>query len=369
MFLRFFYLLRDSGLKVSLDEWLMLMQGLRMGLHGATMSGFYTLCRAVVVTSETDFDRFDQAFVSFFKDAAVGEDIPEQLQKWLDSPELSPAEAERLAKFTDLTVEEIEKLFAQRLADQDAEHNGGRKWIGTGGYTAYGNHGKNAGGIRLGGESVWRSAYRVAGERRYRDWRGDSTLDSRQFQAAFRSLCQVSRDTAQPKTELDLDATVQATCRQGGRLHMEYTYPRRNMLRLLLLIDSGGSMERHQRLCSLLFQSISKAGHFKDLKIYYFHNCVGNVLYEEPTLDYRRTVPTGQVLRSVGPEYRGRGDGPGGAGPAQALALAVRGRGLAPGLADEDQGPLSPRHLAASTACAAGQFLLDPDLPDPGGAF
>ena len=264
MFLRFFYLLRDSGLKVSLDEWLMLMQGLRMGLHGATMSGFYTLCRAVVVTSETDFDRFDQAFVSFFKDAAVGEDIPEQLQKWLDSPELSPAEAERLAKFTDLTVEEIEKLFAQRLADQDAEHNGGRK----------------------------------------RDWRGDSTLDSRQFQAAFRSLCQVSRDTAQPKTELDLDATVQATCRQGGRLHMEYTYPRRNMLRLLLLIDSGGSMERHQRLCSLLFQSISKAGHFKDLKIYYFHNCVGNVLYEEPTLDYRRTVPTGQVLRSVGPEYR-----------------------------------------------------------------
>ena len=304
MFLSFFYLLRAHGLKVSLNEWLTLLQALQMGLHQNSLSAFYTLCRAIVISSETDFDRFDQVFLEFFQEMASQDPIPEEMKAWLEDPETFRVDLDRLAKATGLSVEEIERMFAKRLADQDAEHNGGRKWIGTDGYTAYGNRGRKMGGIRLGGDSVWQSAYRIAGERRYRDWRGDNTLDSRQFQAAFRSLCQVSKDTDQRKTELDVDATVQETCRQGGRLKMEYTQPRKNMIKLLLLIDSGGSMDRYQKLCSLLFQSINKAGHFKDLKIYYFHNCVGNVLYEEPTLDYRKTVPTSWVLKNVSSEYR-----------------------------------------------------------------
>lgn len=158
-------------------------------------------------------------------------------------------------------------MFARRLQDQKEEHNGGRKWIRTGGYTAFGNRGERMGGIRVGGESRYRSAYRIAGEWRYRDWRTDCTLDFRQFQQAFRGLRQLSRLTDAIKTELDVDATIQKTCQNGGMLRMEYTFPRKNTLKLLLLIDSGGSMEPYQRLCSMLFQVVDKAGHFKDLKI------------------------------------------------------------------------------------------------------
>lgn len=148
MFLSLFYLLRANRLKVSLDEWLMLLEGMRKGLHGSTLDGFYTLCRAVVVTSEVDFDRFDQVFLEFFRGVEPQEQLPEELRKWLEHPELTREDIQRLQKFTGLSEEEIEALFARRLQDQKEEHNGGRKWIGTDGYTAFGNQGERMGGIR-----------------------------------------------------------------------------------------------------------------------------------------------------------------------------------------------------------------------------
>ena len=304
MFLSLFYLLRANRLKVSLDEWLMLLEGMRKGLHGSTLDGFYTLCRAVVVTSEVDFDRFDQVFLEFFRGVEPQEQLPEELRKWLEHPELTREDIQRLQKFTGLSEEEIETLFARRLQDQKEEHNGGRKWIGTDGYTAFGNQGERMGGIRVGGESRYRSAYRLAGERRYRDWRTDCTLDSRQFQQAFRGLRQLSRLTDTPKTELDVDATIQKTCQNGGMLRMEYTFPRKNTLKLLLLIDSGGSMEPYQRLCSMLFQAVSKAGHFKDLKIFYFHNRPGNLVYKDPALTLSSAVETEWILKNLFRDYR-----------------------------------------------------------------
>lgn len=274
-----------------------------MGLHENSLSAFYTLCRAVTVKSETDFDRFDEAFSEFFL-SLDREQLPESFLHWLENPTFSRKDIQTASAVTGLSEEEVEALFKRRLKDQDDQHDGGHKWIGTAGYTPYGNRGINFGGIRIAGDSFHRSAWRVAAQRRYRDWRQDNTLDSRQFQAAFRSLRQISRDLDQSRTEPDLDATIRSTCQRGGQLQIEYTHPRKNMIRLLLLIDSGGSMERHQKLCSLLFQSIHKAGHFKDLKIYYFHNCVGNVLYEDPTLDYRKAIPTSQVLQVIPSDYR-----------------------------------------------------------------
>lgn len=305
MFLAFFYLLRSSGLRVSLEQWLTVLQGLRMNLHEASLTGFYRLCRAVVAGSEEELDRFDQVFLEYFQGVSREDDaLPEELLRWLEHPELAQADREELAASTGMTESDVEKLFAQRLEDQDGEHNGGSQWIGTSGYTAYGSFGKVMDGIRAAGDSLWRSAYRVAGERRYRDWRGDNTLDSRQFQAAFRSLRQISGSSGLKRTELDVDATVRETGRQAGRLQVEYTYPRRNQMRVLLLMDSGGSMEQHQKLCSLLFQSVSKAGRYRDLRIYYFHNCVERILYTEPTLNYLNTVSTERVLQNLGEEYR-----------------------------------------------------------------
>lgn len=304
MFLTFFYTLRASGLKVSLQEWLTLLEGLRQGLHESTFSGFYGLCRSVVVHSEADFDRFDQVFAEVFRDVEHRETLPEELLKWLEHPSLDRSDLQKLTEITGLSVEEIEEQFAQRLQEQDAEHNGGRKWVGTGGYTPFGNRGRMLGGIRVGGPSSHRSAYRVAGERKYQDWRRDNTIDSRQFQMAFRNLRQLSAQTDEPKTELDLDATIRKTCDNAGMLQVEFTRPRKNAVKLLLLMDSGGSMDYYRGLCSLLFQSVSKAGRFKDLKIYYFHNCLERRLYLDPTLDWRQTVSTEWVLQNLSPDYK-----------------------------------------------------------------
>ena len=304
MFLTFFYLLRASGINVSLGEWLTLMEGLRMDLHDSTLSGFYTLCRSVLLHSEADFDRFDQVFLEFFKDVKHVDEVPPEMLKWLEHPELDMVELERLSEITGLSVEEIEKMFAERLQGQDAEHNGGRKWVGTEGYTPFGHRGKQLGGIRVGGKSNYRSAYRVAGERKYRDWRKDNTIDSRQFQMAFRSLRQLSSNSDEPKTELDIDTTIRKTCDNAGNLSIEFTRPRKNALKLMLLMDSGGSMDYYRELCSLLFQSVSKAGRFKDLKVYYFHNAPGKRLYLDPTLDWRNSVLTEWVRNNIPSDYK-----------------------------------------------------------------
>ena len=304
MFLTFFYLLRASGINVSLSEWLTLMEGLRMDLHDSTLSGFYTLCRSVLLHSEADFDRFDQVFLEFFKDVKHVDEVPPEMLKWLEHPELDLVELERLSEITGLSVEEIEKMFAERLKGQDAEHNGGRKWVGTGGFTPFGHRGKKLGGIRVGGKSNYRSAYRVAGERKYRDWRKDNTIDSRQFQMAFRSLRQLSSNSDEPKTELDIDTTIRKTCDNAGNLSLEFTRPRKNALKLMLLMDSGGSMDYYRELCSLLFQSVSKAGRFKDLKVYYFHNAPGKRLYLDPTLDWRNSVLTEWVMNNIPSDYK-----------------------------------------------------------------
>ena len=304
MFLTFFYLLRASGINVSLSEWLTLMEGLRMDLHDSTLSGFYTLCSSVLLHSEADFDRFDQVFLEFFKDVKHVDEVPPEMLKWLEHPELDMVELERLSEITGLSVEEIEKMFAERLQGQDAEHNGGRKWVGTEGYTPFGHRGKQLGGIRVGGKSNYRSAYRVAGERKYRDWRKDNTIDSRQFQMAFRSLRQLSSNSDEPKTELDIDTTIRKTCDNAGNLSIEFTRPRKNALKLMLLMDSGGSMDYYRELCSLLFQSVSKAGRFKDLKVYYFHNAPGKRLYLDPTLDWRNSVLTEWVMNNIPSDYK-----------------------------------------------------------------
>lgn len=304
MFLTFFYLLRASGINVSLSEWLTLMEGLRMDLHDSTLSGFYTLCRSVLLHSEADFDRFDQVFLEFFKDVKHVDEVPPEMLKWLEHPELDMVELERLSEITGLSVEEIEKMFAERLQGQDAEHNGGRKWVGTEGYTPFGHRGKQLGGIRVGGKSNYRSAYRVAGERKYRDWRKDNTIDSRQFQMAFRSLRQLSSNSDELKTELDIDTTIRKTCDNAGNLSIEFTRPRKNALKLMLLMDSGGSMDYYRELCSLLFQSVSKAGRFKDLKVYYFHNAPGKRLYLDPTLDWRNSVLTEWVMNNIPSDYK-----------------------------------------------------------------
>lgn len=307
MFAEFFYLLRSRGLDVSLNEWLTLLEGMAKGIHGSSLTGFYYLCRAVLVKSEADYDRFDQVFLEFFKDVPYGEELPAELLDWLNHPKEDldrSVQALRTMGVPGETLEKLLKLLEERLKEQTEEHNGGNYWVGTQGRSAFGNDGWHPGGIRVGGRSQHRTAVTVAGERKFRDFRKDNTLDTRQFQMAFRMLRQMSAQAADREKVLDVDGTVRDTCGQGGVLSVHYRNPRKNAVKVLLLMDSGGSMEYYAGLCSKLFQAATKSNHFKELHTYYFHNCVYEELYTKPTLFWDTSVSLDWMLQNFDSSYK-----------------------------------------------------------------
>ena len=176
MFEDFLYLLRRYGLKVSLTEWMTLMEGLDKGLHNSSFTGFYYLCRCLLVKSEADFDRFDRAFLEYFKNVPFQQEVSQELLDWLNRPDTLLDHAnwdeEQALKNLGLSEDEIERMLRERMAEQNEEHNGGSYWVGTHGMSTFGNSGLSPTGIRVGGESKYKRAFRVAGERRFRDFRG-----------------------------------------------------------------------------------------------------------------------------------------------------------------------------------------------------
>lgn len=308
MFTSFFYLLRARGLAVSLNEWMSLVEALDLGLHGSSFTGFYYLCRSVLVKSEVDFDKFDGAFLEFFKDMEFASDeLPQELLDWLEHPQDEPGkefDMNRAMENEYLSQAEIQRMFLERLEEQKEEHNGGSYWVGTGGVSVFGNSGFSPRGIRVGGEGGQRRAFQVAGERKFRDFRQDNTLDTRQFQVAFRKLRQFSTRAEQSRTEFDIDGTIRETCDNAGSLKIVYDKPRKNTVKLLLLMDSGGSMEYYSRLCSALFQAVSKSNHFKDFQAFYFHNCIYSKIYTEADLRQRSVISTDWILNNISSEYK-----------------------------------------------------------------
>ena len=287
MFASFFYLLRQRGLDVSLNEWLTLLEGMEKGLHRSTLTGFYQLCRAVLLHSESEYDRFDQVFLEFFRDVPWEGELPRELMDWLDPPTEDlrrTLEELRRRRGEDKTLEEILQMLEERLREQTEEHNGGNYWIGTQGSSVFGNFGWRPNSLRVGGESRRRAALAVAGERRFRDFRKDATLDTRQFQMAFRLLRQFSAQISDAEKVLDVEGTIRDTCDQAGLLKIRYRNPRRNAVKVLLLIDSGGSMDYYSDLCSTLFQAATKSNTFQELHTYYFHNCIYESVYRHPRM-------------------------------------------------------------------------------------
>ena len=308
MFEDFLYLLRRYGLKVSLTEWMTLMEALDKGLHNSSFTGFYYLCRCLLVKSEADFDRFDRAFLEYFKNVPFQQEVSQELLDWLNRPDTLLDHAnwdeEQALKNLGLSEDEIERMLKERMAEQKEEHNGGSYWVGTHGMSTFGNSGLSPTGIRVGGESKYKRAFRVAGERRFRDFRGDNTLDTRQLQVALRKLRQFSGLVDLPPTEFDVDSTIQDTADNAGVLKVRYKRPRENTVKVLLLMDSGGSMDYYAQMCSALFQAVSKSGHFKDLKVFYFHNCVYSWLYNTPRQSYGDGVTTQWVLDNLSGEWK-----------------------------------------------------------------
>lgn len=306
MFGSFFYLLRARGLNVTLSEWLTFVEAMDKGLYNASFTQFYYLARSILVKSEADFDKFDGVFLEYFKDVAFASDeLPGSLLQWLNNPDHERhGDLGRGDMVLGLTHDDMWNMFKKRLREQKEEHNGGTYWIGTDGASPFGNDGESKTGIRVGGRSQRRSAIAVAGERKYRDFREDAGLNTRSFQLAFRRLRQFSNRIDVPRSELDINRTINETCNNAGRLKLVFEKPRKNTVKLMLLIDSGGSMEVYSSLCASLFQAVNKSNHFRDLKVYYFHNCFKGSLYTTPRITYRESVKTDWVLKTLDSEYR-----------------------------------------------------------------
>lgn len=304
MFTDFFYLLRLRGLKVSMQEWQTLLRGLDLGLHSASLTGFYSLARAVLIHTEADFDKFDRAFLEYFRDVRSFDELPKELEDWLNTPIDPVAYDPAMLDDQGLDIETIRKMLEERMREQTERHDGGTHWIGTGGASPFGNSGYYPGGIRVGGEGKSRSALQVAGERHFRDFREDATLETRQFQMAFRRLRQFSALEDGPKDELRLDETIKETGDNAGRLKLVFGRPRRNTVKLLMLFDSGGSMWEFTQLCASLFQAVSRESKFKDLQTYYFHNCFYDDLYTKPACLHADSVETEWVLSRYGQDYK-----------------------------------------------------------------
>lgn len=288
-----------------MNEWYGLLDALEMGLAGASLTTFYHLCRAILVKTEAHYDRFDLAFAQYFNGVETPEGLPETIWEWLNKnlPSMEITEEMR-RNHKQLDLETLKKMLEERLAEQTEEHHGGNHWVGTGGTSPFGHSGYHPGGIRIGGDSRNKSAVKVAGERQFRDFRNDTVIDTRQFQLALRKLRQFTTRLEGARTELDIDGTVDATSKNAGRLEIIWERPRENAIKVLLIMDSGGSMFPYTRLCNQLFAATNRSKHFKDLQVYYFHNCIYDLLYLDPRCRASNSVETQHVLRNLDGDYR-----------------------------------------------------------------
>lgn len=305
MFINFFYQLKREGVPVTLNEWMTLMEALAKGLSFASLTGFYYLARAVLVKNEAHFDRYDLAFAQYFKGVETPADILEKALEWLKNTSQSTLlSTKRQSPFSQLDLDLLRQLLEDRLNNQQEEHQGGSYWIGTGGSSPLGHSGINEAGMRIGGDSIGLSAVKVAAQRNFRDYRDDRITGVRQFEMALRQLRRFSTRAEGAKDELDLNGTVDATCRNAGMLKLVYERPRRNMLKVILLMDSVGSIFRYMQICSRLFTAANRATHFKEIKYFYFHNCVYDHIFKSHQLVEKNAVKTEEFMRRYNSDYR-----------------------------------------------------------------
>ena len=302
MFFNFIDELRAAGIKASFKEHLVLLEALDKDVIEQTPEAFYYLSRATFVKDEGLLDRFDQVFAKVFKGIEPTleseTEIPEDWLRALAEMNLSEEERAELEK---MGWDKLMETLRQRLAEQKGRHQGGSKWIGTAGTSPFGAYGYNPEGVRIGQEeSRNRRAAKVWDKRVYKDLDEDEALSSRNMKVALRRLRRFARTGA--ATELDMPGTIGATARNGGSLDLHMVPERRNAVKVLLLMDIGGSMDDHIRICQELFSAAR--GEFKHLEFYYFHNCPYERLWRENRRRKETEKTTQEVLRTYGPDWR-----------------------------------------------------------------
>jgi len=307
VFINLFYTLRTYGVPVSTRELLDLYALLETGIVFADREQFYELIRLCMVKDEKYFDKFDRAMADYFEGidtldmdelmAKLGNIPKEWLELKLDPNNLTEAQRRLLKKYGSL--EALMQALEERLKEQKERHQGGSKWVGTGGSSPFGAYGDHPEGIRVGGESRKRSAVKVWEQRKYRDLDTDNQLETRSMQMALRKLRKFARDGA--ADELDIGSTIKKTA-QKGMLDVQLRPERRNRVKVLMLFDIGGSMDSYIEACERLFAAAKNE--FKTLEFFYFHNCVYEYVWTENARRSASAVPTLDVLHKYGSDYR-----------------------------------------------------------------
>lgn len=302
MLLDFFYHLRAHKLPVSVQEYLTLLNALRAQVMTPDINQFYHLARMTLVKDETLFDRFDQAFGAFYRKLQVALPADKEIPfDWLIKEfqkNLSPEEKAAIEKHG---WDKLLELFKQRLEEQKGRHAGGNKWIGTGGSSAFGHGGYHPEGIRVGGPSAGnRTAVKVWDKREYRDYDDQQELGTRNFKMALRRLRHFAREGSE--LELDLESTIRSTARNAGFLDIHMVPERHNTVKVLMLLDVGGSMDDYITRIEQLFSAARTE--FKNLEVFYFHNCPYESLWKNNRRRHTERFDTWDLIRKFNDDWR-----------------------------------------------------------------
>jgi uncharacterized protein with von Willebrand factor type A (vWA) domain len=308
MFAPFIHELRKAGLPASITEWLALMGAMKAGVANYDITDFYYLARTVLVKDERHLDRFDRVFGEVFKGlepptTVTGEVIQRELPaEWLKKLAERLFTAEEMAKVKALGgFEALMEMLQKRLNEQHKRHQGGNRMIGTNGTSPFGAEGYNPEGVRMGQEgSRHRRAVKVWDKREFRDLDDESALGSRAMKLALRKLRRFARQGE--ANELDVEGTIGATARNAGTLDLKLRPERRNAVKILLLLDIGGSMDDHIMASEELFSAAKSE--FKHLVHLYFHNCPYERFWKSNRRRQEQMIPTWEVLRTYGPDWR-----------------------------------------------------------------
>jgi len=303
MLIDFFYSLKKAKIPVSIQEFLTLLEALKKEVIAPSINNFYFLSRMTLVKDEKYFDKFDKVFGAFFKGVEnLLQLYPEISEEWLEKKfkrELSPEEKAALEKFG--SIEEMMQRFKELLNEQKERHEGGTKWVGTGGGSAFGNSGYHPEGMRIGGPSAGnRTAIKVWEERAYADYDDSIELGTRNIRVALRRLRKFAREGQD--LELDLDKTISATAVNAGYLDIKMRPERHNKVKVLLLMDVGGSMDDHIKRIEELFSATKSE--FKHLEYYYFHNCLYDYVWKNNRRRGVEKISTLDLIRKYSSDYK-----------------------------------------------------------------
>lgn len=303
MLIRFFLWLRSQGLKPGLNELLALLDALKAGFARLSLDEFHLLARICLIKDETQFDRYDRAFGAFFSgvDAAAQQLYGAVPEEWLRRELDRVFSTEEKAAIEALGgLQKLLDELQQRLAEQQGRHQGGSRWIGTGGTSPFGHSGYNPEGVRIGGKSSQRRAVKVWEQRQYRNLDDTRELGTRDLKLALRALRRLARSGAEQ--ELDLDGTISATARNAGWLDLRLRPERHNAVKVLLLLDIGGSMDDHVRVCEELFSAARSE--FKHLQAFYFHNFIYERVWRDNARRWDAHQRTLDLLHTYAADYK-----------------------------------------------------------------